>query len=120
MARTKIDPVTLEVVGNHLVATVREMGATVMRTAYSTVIREQMDCTTALFDEKGQLIAQADHVPSHQGTLSYAARTVAETFAFKPGDVAIINHPYRGGTHHPDVMIFKPVYFEGRQVALAG
>lgn len=114
------DPVTLEVVGNYLVSTVREMGTTLMRTAYSVVLREQMDCTTALFDPRGQLIAQADHVPSHQGTLSYAARYVAENFALKPDDVVILNHPYRGGTHHPDIMIFRGIFFAGRQVALAG
>ncbi len=115
-----LDPVTLEVVGNYLVSTVREMGATLMRTAYSVILREQMDCTTALFDPRGQLIAQADHVPSHQGTLSYAARWVSDHFTMDPGDVVILNHPYRGGTHHPDIMIFKPVFFESRQVALAG
>lgn len=114
------DPVTLEVVGNYLVSTVREMGTTLMRTAYSVVLREQMDCTTALFDPEGQLIAQADHVPSHQGTLSYAARYVSQNFAMKPGDVVILNHPYRGGTHHPDIMVFRAIFFEGRQVALAG
>lgn len=106
---TSFDPVTLEVVGNYLVSTVREMGSTLMRTAYSVVLREQMDCTTALFDPTGQLIAQADHVPSHQGTLSYAARWVSENFVMEPEDVVILNHPYRGGTHHPDIMIFKPV-----------
>lgn len=114
------DPVTLEVVGNYLVSTVREMGTTLMRTAYSVVLREQMDCTTALFDPKGRLIAQADHVPSHQGTLSYAARYVAQHFTMKPDDVVILNHPYRGGTHHPDIMIFRAIFFEGRQVAMAG
>lgn len=117
---TAFDPVTLEVVGNYLVSTVREMGATLMRTAYSVVLREQMDCTTALFDPNGQLIAQADHVPSHQGTLSFAARFVARHFTMKPGDVVILNHPYRGGTHHPDIMIFRAIFFEDRQVALAG
>ena len=71
-----VDPVTLEVVGNYLVAAVREMGTTLMRTAYSTLIREEMDCSTALFDPAGQLVAQADHVPSHQGTLSLAAKTL--------------------------------------------
>jgi N-methylhydantoinase B len=114
-----LDPVTLEVIGNYLVSTVREMGATLMRTAYSVVLREQMDCTTALFDPEGQMIAQADHVPSHQGTLSYAARWVSENFIMEPEDVIILNHPYRGGTHHPDIMIFKPVFFDGSQVALA-
>ncbi|MCC7047429.1 MAG: hydantoinase B/oxoprolinase family protein [Alphaproteobacteria bacterium] len=117
---TAFDPVTLEVVGNYLVSTVREMGTTLMRTAYSVVLREQMDCTTALFDPTGQLIAQADHVPSHQGTLSYAARFVAQSFTMDPGDIVILNHPYRGGTHHPDIMIFRGIFFDGRQVALAG
>jgi N-methylhydantoinase B len=115
-----VDPVTLEVVGNYLVAAVREMGTTLMRTAYSTLIREEMDCSTALFDPTGQLVAQADHVPSHQGTLSLAAKTLLRTQALDPGDVVIFNHPYRGGTHHPDIMIFKPVFHEGRLVALAG
>jgi len=115
-----VDPVTLEVVGNYLVSTVREMGATLMRTAYSVILREQMDCTAALFDCDGQLIAQADHVPSHQGTLSYGAKYVARHFSVEPGDVLIMNHPYQGGTHHPDIMIFKPVFVGDRQVALAG
>ncbi|MSP89092.1 MAG: hydantoinase B/oxoprolinase family protein [Alphaproteobacteria bacterium] len=115
----KLDPVTLEVVGNHLISTVREMGTTLMRTAYSTIMREQMDCTTALFDPQGQLVAQADHVPSHQGTLSHAAKHVAAQMNLEPGDVAIMNHPYRGGTHHPDIMIFKPVFHDGAMVALS-
>ncbi len=114
------NPVTLEVVGNYLVNAVREMGTTLMRTAYSTVMREQRDCTTALYDPSGNLVAQADHVPSHQGTLSHAAKTIAAQFEMKPEDVFIFNHPYEGGTHHPDIMIFKPIFFEGRQVALAG
>lgn len=114
-----IDPVTFEVVGNYLVSCVREMGTTLMRTAYSVVLREQMDCTAALFDPQGQLIAQADHVPSHQGTLAYAARYVVDLFELDPGDVVILNHPYRGGTHHPDIMIFRPVFHDGRLVAIA-
>jgi N-methylhydantoinase B len=114
------DPVTLEVVGNYLVSAVREMGTTLRRTAYSTLIREEMDCSTALFDPLGQLVAQADHVPSHQGTLSLAAKHVLATMALEPGDVVILNHPYRGGTHHPDIMIFKPVFHEGELLALAG
>ncbi|MBV9522045.1 MAG: hydantoinase B/oxoprolinase family protein [Alphaproteobacteria bacterium] len=117
---SSFDPVLLEVVGNYLVSTVREMGTTLMRTAYSVVLREQMDCTTALFDPTGRLIAQADHVPSHQGTLSYAARWTAANFELHPEDVVVLNHPYRGGTHHPDIMIFRPIFFGGKLVALAG
>lgn len=123
MTVARVDPVTLEVVGNYLVSAVREMGTTLMRTAYSTLIREEMDCSTALFDPRGQLVAQADHVPSHQGTLSLAAKTLLGSMPLEPGDVVIFNHPYRGGTHHPDIMIFKPIFDhrEGdRLVALAG
>jgi N-methylhydantoinase B len=91
-----------------------------MRTAYSTIIRESMDCTAALFDPAGQLIAQADHVPSHQGTLSHAAKHVLATMTVERGDVVILNHPYMGGTHHPDIMIFKPIFEGETLVAMAG
>jgi N-methylhydantoinase B/oxoprolinase/acetone carboxylase alpha subunit len=114
------DPVTVEIVGKYLVSAVREMGTTLMRSAYSTIIRESMDCTAALFDPVGQLIAQADHVPSHQGTLSHAAKHVLRNMTMQPGDVVVLNHPYLGGTHHPDIMIFKPVFDGERLVALAG
>ena len=114
------DPVTVEIVGKYLVSAVREMGQTLMRTAYSTIIRESMDCTAALFDPVGQLIAQADHVPSHQGTLSHAAKHVLRNMTMNPGDIVVLNHPYMGGTHHPDIMIFKPVFDGERLVALAG
>ena len=116
----RVDPVSLEVVGNYLVSAVREMGTTLRRTAYSTILRESMDCSAALFDPRGQLIAQADHVPSHQGSLAKAARTVAETIPLDPEDVIILNHPYEGGTHHPDILIYKPVFHDGQLVALTG
>ncbi len=114
-----VDPVSLEVVGNYLVSAVREMNTTLRRTSYSTILRESMDCSTALFDPLGQMIGQADHVPSHQGSLAKAARMVAEDIPLDPGDVIILNHPYEGGTHHPDIMIFKPVFHDGHLVAIA-
>jgi N-methylhydantoinase B len=118
--RTNVDPVSLEVVGNYLVSSVREMCTTLRRAAYSTILRESLDCSTAIFDPKGQLIGQADHVPSHQGSLSLAARQVAREFELDPGDVVIMNHPYQGGTHHPDIMIFKPVFHRKELVAITG
>ncbi len=118
--RHNVDPVSLEVVGNYLVSSVREMCTTLRRAAYSTILRESLDCSTALFDPKGQLVAQGDHVPSHQGSLSLAARQVTRDFDLDPGDVVIMNHPYQGGTHHPDIMIFKPVFHKKSLVALAG
>ena len=118
--RANVDPVSLEVVGNYLVSSVREMCTTLRRAAYSTILRESLDCSTAIFDPQGQLIGQADHVPSHQGSLSLAARQVARDFTLDPGDVVIMNHPYMGGTHHPDIMIFKPVFHRRELVAIAG
>lgn len=114
-----IDPVDVEIVGNYLVSAVREMGTTLRRTAYSTILRESMDCSTALFDPAGQLVAQADHVPSHQGSLALAARRVAQTVPLEPDDVVILNHPYEGGTHHPDIIIVKPVHDGDVLVALS-
>ena len=116
---SKVDPVSVEVVGNYLVSAVREMNSTLRRTAYSTILRESMDSSTALFDPLGQMIGQADHVPSHQGSLARAARMIAEDIPLDPADVVILNHPYEGGTHHPDIMIFKPVFHDGRLVAIA-
>lgn len=115
-----VDPVTLEVVAHYLVAAVREMGTALRRTAFSTILRESMDCSAALFDARGRLVAQADHVPSHQGSLALAARQIAAAGDLEPGDVLILNHPYEGGTHHPDIMLFKPLFHEGRLVGLAG
>ena len=116
---SRVDPVSIEVVGNYLVSAVREMNSTLRRTAYSTILRESMDSSTALFDPAGQMIGQADHVPSHQGSLARAARMIAEDIALDPEDIVILNHPYEGGTHHPDIMIFKPVFHEGHLVAIA-
>ena len=83
----KVDPVTLEVVSNHLISIVREMAAALMRTSYSTIIREMGDYTTALFGAQAELIAQAEHIPSHQGTLSEAAKTIFRTVEMEPEDV---------------------------------
>ena len=81
--RHNVDPVSLEVVGNYLVSSVREMCTTLRRAAYSTILRESLDCSTALFDPRGQLVAQGDHVPSHQGSLSLAARQVTRSTSTK-------------------------------------
>ena len=86
-----VDPVSLEVVGNYLVSAVREMNTTLRRTSYSTILRESMDCSTALFDPLGQMIGQADHVPSHQGSLAKAARMVAEEIPLDPEDVIVFH-----------------------------
>ncbi|MFB1064984.1 hydantoinase B/oxoprolinase family protein [Natrinema sp. H-ect4] len=103
-----IDPVTLEVVRNQLESVAEEMGQTLIRGAYSPNIKERRDCSTALFDADGRLIAQAEHIPVHLGAMPAAVAAVRERDP-KPGDVFVLNDPFTGGTHLPDVTMVSPL-----------
>lgn len=115
-----VDPVTVEIMGNLLLSVAEEMGATLIKTAYSTNIKERKDCSTAVFDAKGQMIAQAEMIPMHLGSLlgvvdEILKRYPADTLA--PGDMFIANDPYGGGgTHLPDISMAAPVFVEGELV----
>jgi N-methylhydantoinase B len=111
-----VDPITVAVVQHRLHAIVEEMGEAMLRTAYSQILNSSRDFSTGICDASGRLIAQAEHVPVHVGALPYAARSVAEAFAgdISPGDVFLLNDPYFGGNHLPDVTVFVPVFAEGR------
>ena len=86
-----------------------------LRTSYSQILNSSRDFSTALCDPEGRLVAQAEHVPIHVGALPFAARAVHEFFKgdIRPGDVYLLNDPYRGGNHLPDLTAFVPV-FDGR------
>jgi N-methylhydantoinase B len=107
-----IDPITVSVIQHRLRAIVEEMGEAMLRTAYSQILNSSRDFSTALCDPKGRLIAQAEHVPIHVGALPFAARAVTDYFGdtIKPGDVYLLNDPYRGGNHIPDLTAFVPVF----------
>jgi N-methylhydantoinase B len=109
-----VDPVTVSVVRHRLLAIVEEMGEAMLRTAYSQILNSSRDFSTAICDLDGRLIAQAEHVPIHVGALPFAARAVSEFFGddIHPGDVFLLNDPYHGGNHLPDLTAFVPV-FEG-------
>ena len=117
----KADPVTLSITGSILESIAREMGIALMRTAYSTIIREEKDFSAAIYDRHARLMGQAEHCPGHQGTLSYSAKYIVHKLKMElnPGDIIIHNHPYMGGTHHPDIMIFKPIFYRDEWVGLA-
>ncbi|MBZ6494476.1 hydantoinase B/oxoprolinase family protein [Natrinema longum] len=104
----RIDPVTLEVVRNQLESVAEEMGQTLIRGAYSPNIKERRDCSTALFDAEGRMIAQAEHIPVHLGAMPAAVDAVREHDP-KPGDVFVLNDPFTGGTHLPDVTMVSPI-----------
>jgi len=113
-----LDPVSLQVMIGGLRAACDEMGATLIRSAYSANIKERRDCSTALFDARGELVMQAEHIPVHLGSMPDAvAAVLGEEHA--PGDAWILNDPYRGGTHLPDVTLISPVFAAGELLGFA-
>ncbi|MFM7705513.1 MAG: hydantoinase B/oxoprolinase family protein, partial [Rubrivivax sp.] len=110
-AGTQADPVLLEVFNNLFMNIAEQMGLRLQNTAYSVNIKERLDFSCALFDEQVQLIANAPHMPVHLGSMSESIRTVIERNpAMQPGDVYVLNDPYHGGTHLPDVTVVTPVF----------
>lgn len=119
-----LDPVAIEIIGNGLRSIAADMGVTIWRTAYSTVVRDSRDCSAAIFDRRGRLVAQADMIPALLGSMHLALKKCLADFfpldRIAPGDVILTNHPYLGGTHTPDIMVFTPVFHDGRVIAFAG
>ena len=107
----KIDPITRSVVQHRLSSIVKEMGEAMLRTSYSQILNSSRDFSLAICDTRGRLIAQADHLPVHVGALPWATLAVEERFNdVKPGDVFLLNDPYYGGSHLPDLTVFVPVF----------
>jgi 5-oxoprolinase (ATP-hydrolysing) len=111
---TRADPVMLEVFNNLFMSIAEQMGVRLAQTAYSVNIKERLDFSCALFDAEGNLIANAPHMPVHLGSMGESIKTVIRENAgmMKPGDVYVLNDPYNGGTHLPDVTVISPVYPE--------
>ncbi|KQT08012.1 hydantoinase B/oxoprolinase family protein [Ramlibacter sp. Leaf400] len=111
-AGTHVDPVLLEVFNNLFMNIAEQMGLQLQNTAYSVNIKERLDFSCALFDAKGNLIANAPHMPVHLGSMGESIKTVIRENAGRmaPGDVYVLNDPYHGGTHLPDVTVITPVY----------
>ena len=113
-----LDPVTLQVMVGGLRAACEEMGAALIRSAYSANIKERHDCSTALFDARGELVMQAEHIPVHLGSMPDAVAAILGEEQ-RPGDTWILNDPYRGGTHLPDVTLISPVFVVGDLLGFA-
>lgn len=108
---TDADPVMLEVFNNLFMSIAEQMGATLANTAYSVNIKERLDFSCALFDPTGSLVANAPHVPVHLGSMSESIRTIIRLNPeMNPGDVFMLNAPFNGGTHLPDVTVVTPVF----------
>jgi 5-oxoprolinase (ATP-hydrolysing) len=110
----KPDPVRLEIFNNLFRAIAEEMGVTLQNTSYSVNIKERLDFSCAIFDQQGQLVANAPHIPVHLGSMSESIRALIEAKGnvLRPGDVYLSNNPYNGGTHLPDITVITPVFSE--------
>ena len=108
------DPATLSIFNALLSSIAEEMGVTLGRTALSPNIKERRDYSCAVFDRRGQMIAQAAHIPVHLGAMPASVAAVQALAPFAPGDLAILNDPYLGGTHLPDITMVSPAFLIGQ------
>ncbi len=106
-------PLLLEVFKNRLSSVAEEMGIVLQRTSFSPNIKERKDLSCAIFDPAGNLVAQADHIPVHLGSMSSSVREAINSVSFEEGDMVVLNDPYRGGTHLPDITLVAPVFHDG-------
>ena len=106
-----MDPITLELYRHRFAGAAEEMGITLRRTGYSPNIKERLDFSCAIFDGHGRMIAQAAHIPAHLGAMPASVHTILDKFSdWAPGDVVIVNDPFEGGNHLPDITMIGPVF----------
>src|SRR5437588_7465348 len=107
------DPIELAICKSAFHSIAEEMGAALRRTAFSPNIKERRDYSSAVFDEAGTVIAMGDDMPVHLGSMPMSVRAALDSLTLEPSDVAILNDPYQGGTHLPDITLVMPVLNEG-------
>jgi N-methylhydantoinase B/oxoprolinase/acetone carboxylase alpha subunit len=121
---TGLGPIEIEVIRNALTAAAAEMDVTIWRTSRSTIVRELLDYSTAVFDAEGSNLAQSARIPSHLNSMTHALRTLLRDHVppeeWEEGDVVIFNDPYCGGQHLPDILAFRAVFQEGQRIAFVG
>ena len=105
-----LNPIELSLFSNRISAVCEEMGAVLQRAAFSPNIRDRLDFSCAVFDAQGGLCAQAAHIPVHLGSMAFAMRDIIKQIDWQPGDMVVVNDPYLGGTHLPDVTVIAPVF----------
>lgn len=118
MRRGAINPIEFEIFKNLFVSVAEEMGVTLCRTGFSPNIKERLDFSCALYDADGETVAQGDHMPVHLGAMPLSVRAAIDHAPMERGDIVVLNDPFRGGTHLPDITLVSPVYM-GRRSAPA-
>ncbi len=111
-----VNPILLEVFKNAFSSIAEEMGVTLQRSAFSPNIKERRDFSCALFDKEGNLVAQAAHIPVHLGSMPESVKQAIKEFEFEEGDMVVLNDPFAGGTHLPDITLIAPVFYRGELV----
>src|SRR5690348_3060577 len=107
------DPIELEIFKNLYHSIAEEMGAALRRTAFSPNIKERRDYSCAVFDSDSEVIAMGDHMPVHLGSMPMSVRAALDHLELGPGDIAMLNDPFCGGTHLPDITLVEPVFVSG-------
>src|SRR6187200_2855265 len=106
-----VDAISLEVFKNLFASVAEDMGVTLQRASFSPNIKERLDFSCAIFDSQARMVAQAAHIPVHLGSMPASVEHAIQEFeSFQPGDVIVLNDPYRGGTHLPDITMVSPVF----------
>ena len=106
----KPNPIEFEVFKNLFLSIAEEMGVTLCRTGFSPNIKERLDYSCAVYDAKGDTIAQGDHMPVHLGAMPLSVRAAIDAVDMEPGDIVMLNDPFKGGTHLPDITLVSPVF----------
>jgi N-methylhydantoinase B/oxoprolinase/acetone carboxylase alpha subunit len=112
--RRKVDPIELEIFKSIFISIAEEMGVTLCRSSFSPNIKERRDFSCAIFDANAKTVAQGDHLPVHLGAMPLSVLSAIENTELEPGDAVILNDPFKGGTHLPDITLVSPVYVKGR------
>jgi N-methylhydantoinase B/oxoprolinase/acetone carboxylase alpha subunit len=112
-ARARVHPIEFEVFRHLYLSIADEMGATLRQTGFSPNIKERLDYSCAVYDSQGDTIAQGDHMPVHLGAMPLSVRAAIDAVRMQPGDAVMLNDPYRGGTHLPDITLVSPVFLAG-------
>ena len=110
----RVHPVEFEVFKNLYLAIAEEMGVTLCRTGFSPNIKERLDYSCAVYDADGETIAQGDHMPVHLGAMPLSVRAAIDSVAMRPGDIVVLNDPFQGGTHLPDITLVSPVFVSAK------
>src|SRR3954470_20678771 len=113
--KSRFDPTTLEIYRALFTSVAEEMGIALRRTAFSPNIKERRDYSCAVFDARGRVVAQGDHMPVHLGSMPMAVAAALPETTLAPGDVVVLNDPYAGGTHLPDVTLVSGVFLEDKK-----